>query len=58
MFILNDMHEADVVEVIDVVVDEAADEGGVEGEAGHQLLQQLSVATKGPVPAQHDDKET
>ena len=33
MFILNDMHEADVVEVIDIVVDEADDEGGVEGEA-------------------------
>ena len=58
MFILNDMHEADVVEVIDIVVDEADDEGGVEGDAGHQLLQQLSVSTKGPVLAQDHDKES
>ena len=58
MFILNDMHEADVVEVIDIVVDEADDEGGVEWEAGDQLLQQLSVSTKGPVPGQDDDKES
>ena len=40
------MQEADVVEVIDVV----EDEGGVEGDAGHQLLQQLSVPPKSPVP--------
>ena len=58
MFILNDMHEADVVQVIDIVVDEADDEGGVEGKAGHQLLQQLSVSPKGPVPGQDDDKES
>ena len=58
MFILNDMDEADVVEVIDIVVDEAENEGGVEGEAGHQLLQQLSVSTKRPVPAQDHDKES
>ena len=58
MFILNDMHEADVVEVIEVVIDEADDEGGVEGKAGQQLLQQLSVSPKRPVPGQDDDKES
>ena len=30
MFILNDMHEADVVEVIDIVVDDVEDKAGVE----------------------------
>ena len=44
------MQEADVVEVIDIVVDDVEDEGGVEGDAGHQLLQQLSVPPKSPVP--------
>ena len=67
MFILNDMQEADVVEVKDVVVDDVHDEGGVEGEAGNQLLQLLCVPPKSPVPNAHrgedfvigeDDKET
>ena len=44
------MQEADVVEVIDIVVDDVEDEGGVEGDAGHQLLQQLGVPPKSPVP--------
>ena len=65
MFILNDMHEADVVEVKDVVVDDVDEEGGVEGEAGNQLLQELGVPPKSPVPDRgedffigEDDKET
>ena len=55
MFILNDMHEADVVEVKDVVVDDVDEEGGVEGEAGDQLLQELGVSPKCPVPDRGDD---
>ena len=65
MFILNDMHEADVVEVKDVVVDDVDEEGGVEGEAGDKLLQELGVSPKSPVPDRgedffigEDDKET
>ena len=65
MFILNDMQEADVVEVKDVVVDDVDEEGGVEGEAGDQLLQELGVSPKSPVPDRgedffigEDDKET
>ena len=65
MFILNDMQEADVVEVKDVVVDDVDEEGGVEGEAGDQLLQELGVSPKCPVPERgedfftgEDDKET
>ena len=50
MFILNDMQEADVVEVKYVVVEDVDKEGGVEGEAGDQLLQELGVPTKSPVP--------
>ena len=53
MFILNDMQEVDVVEVKDVVVDDVDEEGGVEGEAGNQLLQEFGVPPKSSVPDPH-----
>ena len=50
MFILNDMQKADIVEVIQVVVDDVDNKGGIEGEAGKELLQKLSVTSQGSIP--------
>ena len=45
MFILNDMQTADIVEVIQVVVDDVDNKGGVEGKTGEELLQKFSVTS-------------
>ena len=50
MFILNDMQKADIVEVIQVVVDDVDNKGGVEGKTGEELLQKLSVASQCSIP--------
>ena len=50
MFILNDMQKADIVEVIQVVVDDVDNKGGVEGETGEELLQKFSVTPKCSIP--------
>ena len=50
MFILNDMQKADIVEVIQVVVDDVDNKGGVEGEAGEELLQKFSVTPQCSIP--------
>ena len=50
MFILNDMQKADIVEVIQVVVDKVDNKGGVEGETVEELLQKFSVTPKCSIP--------
>ena len=50
MFILNDMQKADIVEVIQVVVDEVDNKGGVEGETAEELLQKFSVTSQCSIP--------
>ena len=50
MFILNDMQKADIVEVIQVVVDEVDNKGGIESEAVEELLQKFSVTPKCSIP--------
>ena len=50
MFILNDMQKADIVEVIQVVVDKVDNKGGVEGETVEELLQKFSVTSQCSIP--------
>ena len=44
------MQKADIVEVIQVVVDEVDNKGEIEGETGEELLQKLSVTSQGSIP--------